>query len=129
MTTEKPDTSATPPADPKLVEEAKTEAGEIQAEITETKQEAADARKEGDDARADRLEERITALDTKLDKVVQGLEGLAARPFHPAPEIDPPTQVEVPPQTGEQSPDTPPEDAPKPGRTMSKRFFGARAGS
>lgn len=128
MTTKQPDTPATPPADPKLVEEAKTEAGEIEAEIKETKEEAAEARKEGDDARADRLEERITSMETKLDKVVQGLEGLAARPFHPAPEIDPPEQTPVPPQSGEQTPDTPPEDKPK-GRTMSRGFFGARAGS
>lgn len=120
-----------------LTQEAQTEAAEIKDDIAEAKDEAAAAREAGDTARAARLEQRITGLETKLDKALEQLTALAERPFHPAPEDAAPpadaqgrtgdgaAEKDAAPEAGTQ---TPPQDKPK-GRGPSRRWFGDRAGS
>jgi hypothetical protein len=109
-----------------LAAEAQTEAAEIKEEIKEAEAEATEARKEGDTERADRLEAEVKGLRGDLGKVIEKLDTLVGRPFHPAPEADPvppaaPAAEEAKPE-GAATEETTPT-----GRRMSKRFFGDRA--
>lgn len=79
----------------------KTEAAELQTDITEAKQEAQQAREAGNDERADRIEASIAKTQTELEEIKTMLKGFTDRPFHPAP------------GDGEQPPATPPEGEQK----------------